>query len=453
MSKTKPKAFSTLILCDYLLSMAKEDGEIKREQMIIIQDGEVLSIGPVPQKLPPAQEVIDLKNHLVCPGLINTHTHLPMTLFRGLGDHLTLKDWLEKVIFPLEKKMINPEFVRIGTELAILELIKGGTTTVSDMYFHTPQMASVIEKYGLRAILAVDALGLYSNWQEELDFLCNTYQKKPNPRIYPAIACHAPYTCSPEVLSRSALEAQKRDISISIHVAETKWEMAEIKKKYGKTPVQHLKDLGVIGPKTLFVHGVHITEEDLSLMAKTKTPLSYNPESNMKLASGVAPILRAMDKGITIGLGTDGSASNNNLNLWQEMDTATKLQKLNQCIGGQLLPAGQTGLNGDIDHAPILSQKVFSWVTSSAAKALGLEPFIGKIAPGFKADIIALNLDYPHFYPRHDLLNHLVYSAHGGEVDFVMCQGKTLMQGGEILGVDTARIYKEAEQIRSQIKL
>ena len=181
MSKTKPKAFSTLILCDYLLSMAKEDGEIKREQMIIIQDGEVLSIGPVPQKLPPAQEVIDLKNHLVCPGLINTHTHLPMTLFRGLGDHLTLKDWLEKVIFPLEKKMINPEFIRIGTELAILELIKGGTTTVSDMYFHTPQMASVIEKYGLRAILAVDALGLYSNWQEELDFLCNTYQKNQTP--------------------------------------------------------------------------------------------------------------------------------------------------------------------------------------------------------------------------------------------------------------------------------
>ena len=424
---------ATLILCDYLLSMEKEDGKIKRNQMIAIQDGKVHSIKPIPQKLPPAQKVIDLKNHLVCPGLINTHTHLPMTLFRGLGDHLSLKDWLEKVIFPLEKKMINPEFVRIGTELAVLELIKGGTTTVCDMYFHTPQMARVFEKYGLRAMLSVDALSLYSNWQEELDFLCESYQKKDS-RIYPAIACHAPYTCSPKILSRSVEEAKKRDIPISIHVAETEWEMEEIKKKYGKTPVRHLKDLNLIGPKALFVHGVHITEEDMDIMAETKTPLSYNPESNMKLSSGIAPILKALAQGITIGLGTDGPASNNNLNLWQEMDTAGKLQKLKN------------------PSKTVLAKDIFSFVTTLGAKALGLFHTVGKIAPGFQADIIALDLDHPHFYPRHDLLNHLVYSAHGGEVDFVMCQGKILMQEGQIPGVDKARVYKEAEQIREQIK-
>ena len=426
---------STLILCDYLLSMEKEDGEITRNQMITIQGRKVHSIGPIPQNLPPAQKIIDLKNHLVCPGLINTHTHLPMTLFRGLGDHLTLKDWLEKVIFPLEKKMIKPDFIRIGTELAILELIKSGTTTVCDMYFHTPQMAQVFKNYGLRARLSVDALSLYSNWQKELDLLCDISQGEHS-RIYPAIACHAPYTCSPEILRHSVEAAKKRNIPIVIHTAETKWEMAEIKKKYDKTPVLHLRDLGVIGPKTLFVHGVHITEEDMDIMAKTKTPLSYNPESNMKLGSGIAPILRAMEKGITIGLGTDGSASNNNLNLWQEMDTASKLQKLK--------PSTR---NSNI----LLSKDVFSWVTCSAAKTLGLSQSIGKIAKGFQADIIALDLDHPHFYPRHDLLNHLVYSAHGGEVDFVMCQGKILMQKGEILKVDTARIYAEVEQIRKQI--
>ena len=427
-----PQNITTLIICPHLLSMERGDGEITKNQMIVLQDGKVHSVGAIPPKLPPAQEMIILENHLVCPGLINTHTHLPMTLFRGIGDHLTLKDWLEKVIFPLEKKMINPDFIRIGTELAVLELIKGGITTVADMYFHTPQMAKVFKDSGLRAMLGVDALSLYSDWQKELNSLCDEYQGE-NSRIHPAIACHAPYTCSPEVLSRSAKEAQTRDIPILIHVAETKWEMEEIQKKYGKTPVVHLRDLGVIGPKALFVHGVHITEEDMDIMAQTKTPLSYNPESNMKLSSGIAPILKAMDKGIAIGLGTDGSASNNNLNLWQEMDTAAKLQKLQN--------PSQT----------ILAKDIFSFVTTSASKALGLSDRIGKIAPGFEADIIALNLDHPHFYPRHDLLNHLVYSAHGGEVDFVMCQGKTLMRDGEILNIDTNRIYREAEQIRIQM--
>ena len=429
--------------------MEKEDGEIQQNQMITIQNGKVHSIAPIPQKLPLAKEIIDLKNHLVCPGLINTHTHLPMTLFRGLGDHLTLKDWLEKVIFPLEKKMINSKFIRIGTELAILELIKSGTTTVCDMYFHTPQMAKVFKNYGLRARLSVDALSLYSDWKKELDLLCDISQEEPS-QIYPAIACHAPYTCPPEVLRHSVEESHNRNIPIVIHTAETKWEMAEIQKKYGKTPVAHLRDLGVIGPKTLFVHGVHLTEEDMDIMAETKTPLSYNPESNMKLGSGIAPILRAMDKGIAIGLGTDGSASNNNLNLWQEMDTASKLQKLNPPApkGGERVSHCAIDCDSKPSSNILLSKDVFSWVTYSAAKTLGLSHSIGKIAKGFQADIIALDLDHPHFYPRHDLLNHLVYSAHGGEVDFVMCQGKILMQKGEILGADPSRIYKEAEQIK-----
>ena len=411
--------------------MEKEDGEIKQNQMILIENNKIHSVGPISNPLPKAKEIIHLNNHLVCPGLINTHTHLPMVLFRGLGDHLTLKGWLEKVIFPLEKKMISPHFIRVGTELALLELIKNGITTVCDMYFHTPIMAELFDSYGLRGVLAVDMLSSFSDWQEDLDDLCGKYSKN-HQRIYPAIACHAPYTCEPSLLRVSAEESQKRSIPISIHVAETKWEVSEIKKRHAKTPVAHLQNCGVIGPHCVFVHCVYLSEEDINIMAETKTPLSYNPESNMKLSSGIAPILRALEKGVVVGMGTDGAASNNDLNLFTEMDTGVKLQKLQ---------------NPD---KTIETKDIFSMVTSSAAKVLGLSDYIGKIQSGFFADIIALNLNHPHLYPRNNLLNHLIYSASGREVDFVMCHGKVLMKDSEIQGVDVLKVYAEAELIRKK---
>ena len=422
-----------MIFCEYLLSMEKEDGQIKKNQMIVVDGDKIHSVGPASETIPKVKEIIRLNDHLVCPGLVNTHTHLPMVLFRGLGDHLTLRRWLEEIIFPLEKKMINPDFIRVGTELALLELIKNGITTVCDMYFHTPVMAELFESYGLRGVLAVDMLSSFSDWKEDLDHLCRQY-KKENQRIYPAIACHAPYTCDTELLKTSAEEARKRNIPVSIHVAETEWEVSEIRKRYGKTSVAYLKDCGVIGPHCVFVHCVHLTEEDMDIMAATKTPLSYNPESNMKLASGIAPIWRAIEKGITVGMGTDGAASNNNLNLFTEMDTGAKLQKLNN------------------PSKIIEAKNIFSMVTSSAAKVLSLSDSIGKIQPGFFADIVALNLNHPHLYPRNDLLNHLVYSASGMEVDFMMCHGKVLMKDAEIQGIDVFRVYAEAEMIKEKIR-
>ena len=425
----KIEKFDTVIKCKYLLSMQEGKAEVKENQLIAINNGYVHSVFSESKTLPPAEEIISLDHHLVCPGLINTHTHLPMVLFRGLGDHLTLQDWLHKVIFPLEKKLISPEFIRIGTELALLELIKNGITTVCDMYFHTPVMAELLDSYGLRGVLAVDMLSSFSDWKQDLDILCDKYKK--HKRITPAIACHAPYTCSPEVLKLSARESKNRNLPISIHVAETKWEVDFIKKQYGKSPVFHLQDCDVIGPSCVFVHGVHLNEEELDLMAKTGTPLSYNPESNMKLGSGVAPILKALEKGISVGLGTDGAASNNNLNLFAEMDVGAKLQKLKN-PDKTIEPAG-----------------MFSMVTAMAADVLGLGDQIGKIQEGFCADIIGLNIHQPHFYPRHDLLNLLVYSANGAEVDFMMCHGKTLMKDSTIIGFDAKRIYSEVEKLRS----
>ena len=427
------KEFSQAILCKYLLSMEKEDGEIKEDQMILTIEDKIHSVSPIPKNIPKANKVISLKNHLVCPSLINTHTHLPMTLFRGLGDHLPLKRWLDEVIIPLEKEMVNPHFIRVGTELALLELIRSGTTTVCDMYFHTPVMAEVIKSYGLRGVLGVDMLSSFSPWEKDLDQLCDQY--KDDSHVYPAIACHSPYNCPEEVLKMSAQESKKRNLPVIIHVAETEWEISEIKKRFGKSPFFYLKDCGLIGSHCVFVHCVHATESDLDLMAETKTSLSYNAESNMKLGSGIAPILKALEKGVTVGIGTDGSASNNNLNLFTEMDTASKLQKLK-----------------NPSHT-LRAEDVFSMVTSSAAKVLGLSHLIGKIKEGFFADIISINLDHPHFYPRNNLLNHLVYCANGMEVDFVMCGGKILMQNSQIVGIDVSKVYRDAENIRQKIKI
>ena len=327
--------------------------------------------------------------------------------------------------------MINKEFIRIGTELALIELIKNGITTVCDMYFHTPVMAKLFDTYGLRALLAVDMLGTYSNWKTELDTLCTEYQN--HTRIYPAIGCHAPYTCEPSVLKMSVKESEKRHLPISIHVSETQWEVSEIQKRYGVSPVSHLKNYGLIGPQCLFVHCVHLTEQDMDILSETNTPISHNPESNMKLGSGIAPVLKVLEKGITVGLGTDGAASNNNLNLFTEMDTAAKLQKLKY------------------PSSVVHTKDIFAMVTTSAAKALGLSHLIGKIQKGLSADIIALDLNHPHLYPKHDLLNHIVYSASGHEVDFVMCNGKILMKNSTIQGIDLFKIYAEAESMREKI--
>ena len=420
----------TLIECAYLLSMKDGKAKIEKNQTIGVQNNRICFIGPPP--LLSAKKRVKLKNHIVCPGLINTHTHLPMVLFRGLGDHFTLQDWLNKIIFPLEKKMISEEFIQAGTELAALELIQNGITTVCDMYFHTPVTAKVLDSFGLRGVLAVDMMNSFSDSKKDLNIMCEKY--KNNDNIYPAVGCHSPYICSSEVLKLSARTAEKRDLPLSIHTAETKWEIEHLKNKYGQSPVKYLQSKGVIGPRCIFAHGVHLTEEDLDLMAQTGTSLSYNPESNMKLGSGTAPILKSLEKGIPVGLGTDGSASNNNLNLFTEMDTAAKLQKLN---------------NPDKE---IRAEDIFSMATFNGAKALGLQNCLGQIKKGFYADLIAVNLNYPHFYPKHDLLNHLVYSASGQEVDFVMCGGRILMENSKILGADFEAVYHKAENIKHKLR-
>ncbi len=470
------KSYDTLLLCDHVLLYEKNHFTVKKNQAIAIKDGRICFVGPwktfispdlqkqydqhkngvwktkrdarhsIPikkqqtnsKKLNHTPTVYCFKKHLLCPGFVNTHTHLPMSMFRALADDLPLKEWLEHYIFPLENQFMTSQSISAGAMLSAMELIKAGITTVCDMYFHSHALAKAVDKAGLRAVIGVgipDVQNTKKNtlsWKEIVQDLKNTY--KNNPRIHAALAPHAPYTVSPNELKDIGKFSRAENVPISIHVAETKWEQKEIYKKYRKTPVQHLHQLGVTGHQSLFVHCVHINKKDMQIMKDTNTAMSYNPESNMKLSSGIAPVSIALQEGLRVGLGTDGAASNNNLNFFGEMSSGVKLQKLKYS-----------------DQA-ITARDILRMAFLGGAEALNMEKEIGSIEKGKWADIIAIDLQHPHLYPQYDLIAHLVYSAHGGEVDFVMCSGQVLMENGKIKTLDEDSIYNSTQKIERQIQ-
>ncbi|MCY4513413.1 MAG: amidohydrolase, partial [Bdellovibrionales bacterium] len=374
------------------------------------------------------------KNHLLSPGLVNTHTHVPMSLFRGLADNLPLKEWLENYIFPLEGQFVKEDFISAGTRLSALEFIRTGVTTFCDMYFYNQVLAEAVDQSGLRGIIGVGVPSVEKDWKEwkrKARDLKDSY--KNNPKIHAAIAPHAPYTVDSEVLAQTGEFAKSENFLLTIHVSESAWEQQEIQKRHNATPVQYLHRLGVTGPNSLFVHCVHVNGEDLQIMKETGTSFSYNPESNMKLSSGIAPVNKALKSGVTVGLGTDGAASNNNLNFFGEMDTGIKLQSLK---GSESLTA----------------EDMFQMATIEGARALNLEKEIGSIEVGKWADIIAINLDQPQFHPPYNLISHLVYSAQGSEVDFVMCGGQVLMENRQVKTLNEQDIYRESRDFGNRIQ-
>ena len=381
-----------------------------------------------------AKRIFRFKNKLLMPGFVNTHTHIAMSLFRGLADDIPLKKWLEDFIFPAEKQFVNEDFVYAGSLLSAAELIRSGITTVCDMYFHAAATARALDKAGLRGIVgaAVPGMDSESDYKEEIPRLSRIYEK--NPRIRFAVAPHAPYTVSPEILREAAAFSKDRDLPFLIHVSESLWEQEEIKKRFGKTPVQHLHSLNVSGPRSLFVHCVHVNKKDRDIMRETGTSLSHNPESNMKLSSGAAPIAEAIQEGLTVGLGTDGAASNNNLDFFREMSCAAKLQALRRTA---------PFANGAAPLPRVSAEAVLKAATVGGAKALRIEA--GSLEKGKKADIIAVDLAAPHFYPPFHLMSHLVYSASASDVSFVMCNGQVLMQDREILS------FNEGEALRAAL--
>ncbi len=415
-----------------ILTMDTQNSVLEKG-FVAIKGDSIFGMGTDEQKKPSAKKVIDASGGLILPGLINGHTHAAMSLFRGLADDLPLMEWLNNYIFPVESKM-DEDFVHTGTLLACAEMIMSGTTTFCDMYLFEEQVAQAAKQAELRCIVGEVLYDFdspnYGSIDKGLQYsedLINRWADDPLVSI--AVEPHSPFTCSPDLLKATNDLALKYDVPLIIHVAETLAELDEVKKRYGKGPVQHLHSLGLLGPHLIADHCVHMEDGDIKLFADNSAKVIHNPESNMKLASGIAPIPEMLEAEIVVGLGTDGCASNNNLDLFTEMDMAAKLHKLNK-----------------MDTTVMDALTVMRMATIEGARALGLEEITGSLDVGKKADIIVVDLRKPHLTPIYNPYSHLVYSARGNDVSHTIINGKLIMEDRHLLNLDLDQIMEKAKE-------
>lgn len=373
------------------------------------------------------------------PGLVNTHTHAAMVAFRGLADDLPLMTWLNDYIFPAESKL-DEEKVYRATLHACSEMIMSGTTCFCDMYLFEDAVARAAKRAGMRAVVGEVLYDFpspnYGPIEQGFAYSEILIEKwKNDPLIKIALEPHSPYLCSPDLLKKAFLIAKAHDLRLVIHVSETESEVKNIKEKYGLTPIGHLADLGILAPNLLTCHCVVLTDEDILLLRQFDVKVAHNPESNMKLASGIAPIPRLLKEGICVGLGTDGCASNNNLDLFQEMDTAAKLHKVNT-----------------FDPTVLDSTTALRMCTIEAARALGLEKITGSLEVGKKADIILLDTKKPHLTPMYNPASHLVYAARGSDVKTTIINGEVVMEDGSLLSLDLEKTMDDIRKIAESIR-
>jgi len=404
-----------------------------------IKDSLIIGLGAGDAPQIPARLCLDGRGCLAMPGLINAHTHAPMSLLRGLADDLTLKTWFEKYIFPAEGKWVNEEFVYRGTLLACAEMIRSGTTTFADGYFFEEQVARATAKAGMRALLAQGVLDFPTPDSPSPDQALKRAESfirssAFSSLIHPALFAHSAYTCSPWLLQRCRDLADRYGVPLITHLAESQSELEEVSRKYGRTPVNQMESLGLLSSNLIACHCVWLKDEEMDLLARRGVRVAHNPESNMKLASGVAPVPELLARGVAVGLGTDGCASNNNLDLFQEMDSAAKLHKVHR-----------------LDPTVMPSPVVLEMATLGSAKVLGMEKEIGSLEVGKKADIIILNLQSPHLQPVYNIVSQLVYSATGADVRDVIIDGQLVMQNRRLLTLDEETILKSAETWQRRI--
>jgi 5-methylthioadenosine/S-adenosylhomocysteine deaminase len=382
---------------------------------------------------------LDARGGLILPGLVNTHTHAAMALFRGLADDLPLMTWLNDHIFPAEAKL-TPEMVRVGTRLACAELIRSGTTCFCDMYLFEAAVAEAARQCGLRAVVGEVFFDFpspnYGAIDQGFEYARELLARwKHDPLIRIAIEPHSPYLCAPELLTRAARLAEDHEALLVIHLSETRAEVATIQEKYKRTPTGHLAQLGVLSPRLVACHAVVLSAEDIALLAQNGVKVSHNPESNMKLASGVAPVPDLLAAGVCVGLGTDGCASNNNLDLFGEMDTAAKLHKVQR-----------------LDPTAMDAATVLAMTTRQAARVLGLEREIGSLEAGKRADLIVVDTNQPHLTPMYDPVSHLVYAARGSDVLHSVIDGQVVMENRRLLTLDEAQVLADARQAAALIR-
>lgn len=399
------------------------------ETDVLVEGSRIAQVGEVAERC--GDGVIEGKGKALIPGLINTHGHAAMTLFRSVADDLPLMDWLQNKIWPLEAKL-TPEDVYWGTMLAIAEMLKSGTTTFTDMYFFMDEAARAVEESGIRAVLSHGLIGVKPTGAEDIQLARNfarNWHGQAEGRITAMIGPHAPYTCPNQYLVQVIDLARELDLPLQIHLCETMTEVSTCREQHGVTPVELVNQVGFFDLPVLAAHCVHLTNEDIDILAANDVRIAHNPGSNLKLGSGIAPLPAMLAKGITVGLGSDGASSNNNLDMLEEMRLAALIHK---------------GFHRDPEL--ITAQQALDMATVQGARALFLDGEIGAVGQGLKADLILVNLEKSHLTPRHNPLAHLVYSARAEDVELVMVDGKILVEKGELRTIDEERIRFEAER-------
>lgn len=429
-----------LILGGTIVSM-DQDRNVIEDGAIAIKDGKILSIGKsVNMRGRPARQTINAAGKVIIPGLINTHTHIPMVLFRGISDDLDLNDWLTKYIFPAEAKNVDEAFVRAGTRLGLAEMVRGGTTTYCDMYYFEDAIADETKKAGVRGVLGETIIDFpvpdNKTWPAALAYTERFINKwKNDPLIVPAVAPHAPYTVSKEHLLEARDLSNKTKAPLVIHLAEANTETEFIQQKHqGQRPIEFVEKIGFFNDRTIAAHVIQANDAELDLLKKHDVGIGHCPQSNMKLAAGTAPVPAMLRKGLRVGLGTDGAASNNDLNMWEEIDTAAKLHKL---ISG--------------DPKTLTAAEAFALATIGGAHALHMEDLIGSIESGKRADIVILDMDDLNQTPVYNVYSHLVYATKANDVRTVVINGKVVMLNRNLLTLDENAIKRDANAYRTKI--
>lgn len=432
----------TILCADYVLTMNK-DMEVIRNGAAAVKNGMIEAVGTAADILGTyeSSRIIAGTGRAILPGLINTHTHAAMVYFRGLADDLPLKDWLEKHIWPAEGRWLSPQFVEDAVELACMEMIRAGVTTFADMYFYGDSSATAVKKMGLRAVLGagiVDFPTMTGKCAD--DYIMNAGKFiaawQGDEMITPCISPHSAYACSPETLIKIRDTAERLDVMVTTHISETEWEVDEMLARYGKRPVEHFASLGMVHERLVAAHCVHVDEKETDMLVQGRAGISHCIESNLKLASGIAPVPRMLAAGLKVTFGTDGAASNNDLNVLGEMSTAAKLHKA--------VAKDPTVLD---------SKTALLMATRWGAEVLGLGNKVGSIETGKRADIISVALSKPHLVPLYDIYSHLVYSATASDVEEVMVNGKLLLEKGKAVAADEDEIVHKARQWGERIAL
>jgi len=406
-------------------------------------DGDaIIAIGAKEEILSSYQgrDTIDVPHSIIMPGLVNAHTHAAMTCFRGIADDKELMDWLNNYIFPAESRNVNPELAYWGSMLACAEMIKSGTTTFSDMYIFEEETAQAANQAGMRCLLGEVLFDFPSpNFKTPAEGLAYTEELiqrwADHPLVNIMVEPHSLYTCSPELLKSAKNLADRYQVPLSTHFLENRAEAKQLKEKFGKRATTFLREMGMLDERFFAFHCVVMDDEDIRLFADHGCKVVHNPESNMKLASGVAPISAMLQQGIVVGLGTDGCASNNNLDMFQEMDTAAKLEK-----------------SARLDPTVMSARTVLRMATCNGAKVLGLDRLVGTLAAGKKADICIIDMNKPHLTPLYDEYSHLVYTVGGADVDTVLINGKMVMKDRRLLTIDEEEAMRRVRRIALRVR-